>query len=142
MASTLSQPAQKRWLGEPTTPTEPSAYLSLSQLPIARSTAGEAKFSLAMSLRCERWSASSWRMLSATSGRAAPTTSRAARKAIVSGEGAEGVAVVVCAFMGVSPSAGPEGPGLHADVECPGARRSLVSLPGGRFHLLAPVATG
>jgi hypothetical protein len=48
----------------------PSLYLSLSQLPIASSTAGDAKFSLAISLSFERWSASSRRRPSTTSGRA------------------------------------------------------------------------
>ena len=65
-------------------PGRTSAYLSDSQLPMASRVAGEAKFSLAISLRLARWSASSAAIAVAISGATSPTTSMAAAKASAS----------------------------------------------------------
>ena len=104
----------------------PSAYLSLSQLPIARRTAGEAQFSLALRFSDARWSAGSLRMASAIRGSTSATTSRPAVKAPLVRLGAVGLgaaglgAVVDMALLG-----GSREPRRAADV------RRRGPLPGG-----------
>jgi len=65
--------------------------LSLNQLPIASSTFGDAKFSLAISFNLLRWSRSSRRIESATSGSSRAILSSAAANATVSVDSEPGV---------------------------------------------------
>jgi len=64
--------------------------LSLNQLPIASSVAGEAKFSLAINFSLLRWSRSSCMIAAATSGSSRATLSSAAANATVSWDSVPG----------------------------------------------------
>jgi len=64
--------------------------LSVKRVPCASCTASEEKFSLAMSLRFDRWSRSSSAMDRATSGIAVPTASSVAWKAATAGSSSSG----------------------------------------------------
>src|SRR5262245_66360970 len=102
---------------------------------MASSTAGDAKFSLAISFKLVRWSVSSWRMARPTSGETRATTSSAAAKAIDSGDPAPGPpagVVVRAVFMGTSLA-------LTSGAKARG--RNTTSISGGRLLLRSTQST-